>query len=198
MNKLNNMDTLDEALRIIYLESAKESEYSETSKEMEIILASEGIQMNPEAYDILMKKLSSITSELSFGQVLQQAIVNAGTTDEAITESLQFPVNVIVDLKKDTIYTNNVPIVLFKNLLVRLNISFQVAERGIRKTFDILKSQISLKEAEFSGFTPAFRKGFHSSRESIVKTTPRSDGKELFENKEALDKYLERLHELMK
>lgn len=95
-------------------------------------------------------------------------------------------------------FTNNVPVVLFTKLLSALNISFKAAEEAIYKTFNILQSQATIQHSSSSGLNPAFRKGYHTSRESFSKNSPKTDGKELFENKEALEKYLTRLDELMK
>lgn len=187
-------DGLDEALRIIYLETAKDQ--VDTEKEMTYILASEGVDMDPFRYQQLMEKLGAIINEQSFGKLLQQVIGNE-QTDAQVAAAAQLPAQVIADLMEDTIYTNNVPIVLFRNLLVAFNISFRSAERAIRKTFDMLQSQDTIRKATLSGFNPAFRKGYYVSKESFVRNTPKSDGKELYENKEALEKYLSRLNELM-
>lgn len=86
---------------------------------------------------------------------------------------------------------------LFKNLLSYLNISFSSAEKGIRKTFELLQAKLSPTLNSHS-VHPAFRAGlFLSKSDYNAHFANLSDGKELYENKEALDKYLNRLNELL-
>lgn len=196
MDSPNKIDTLDEALRVVFLESAKGTE--EAGAEMQLLLtAPVSVSMSDEKKAFLIQKLNTVITSLSFGQLLQQVMGNLNITEEVVAEKSKLPVSVIVDLKNDTIYTNNVPIVFFKQLLLALNLSFKPVEEAIRKTFEMLQSQVSLKSSNLSGFSPAFRKGYYTSRESLSKNSPNTDGKELFENKEALEKYLTRLNELM-
>lgn len=197
MHTPNKIDTLDEALRVIFLEGAKDA--SDTADaEMQLILSSPAdITMNEDKKALLMQKLNAVIASLSFGQLLQQAMQNLNVTEDIIAEKSKIPVSVVADLKNDAIYTNNVPIVLFKSLLSTLKLSFKPVEAAIRKTFEILQSQVAVRSDSPSGFSPAFRKGYYTSRESFAKNSPKADGKELFENKEALEKYLSRLSELM-
>ncbi len=182
---------------MIFLESAKDA--SDTPEvEMQLILSSSAeITMNEDKKALLIQKLNAVIAPLSFGQLLHQAMQNMNANEDVIAEKSKIPVSVVEDLKNDAIYTNNVPIVLFKSLLSALNLSFKSVETSIRKTFEILQSQVVVKNDNQSGFSPAFRKGYYASRESFSKNSPKTDGKELFENKEALEKYLSRLDELM-
>ncbi len=197
MDTPNKIDTLDEALRVIFLESAKEADTINPEKEMSRILSSVDVIMTESNKELLLEKLNAVILSLSFGQLLQQTMNNMGLSEDITAEKSNLPVSIIQGLKDDAIYTNNVPIKLFKNLLSLLNISFKLVEGSVRKTFEILQSQASVKTESFSGFSPAFRKGYYASRESLAKNSPSTDGKELFENKEALEKYLVRLNELM-
>ena len=117
--------------------------------------------------------------------------------EAVVAHESELPIEVIQDLKGDLVYTNNIPINLFRKLLSILNISFASAESAVRKTFEILQHQVSGRTNSYSGFNPTYRKGHLTSKEELLKNNSRSDGKELFENKEALDKYLLRLNELM-
>ena len=197
MNTPNKIDTLDEALRIIFLESAKEIDGVNPEQGMNQILSSVDVVMNDTKKTLLLEKLNNIIVSLSFGQLLQQAMNNMNVNEVAAAEKSNLPISIIEDLKNDAIYTNNVPIKLFKNLISFLNISFKSVDKSVRKTFEILQSTASLKNDSFSGFSPAFRKGYYVSRELLTKNAPIADGKELFENKESLEKYLSRLNELM-
>ncbi len=197
MNTPNKIDALDEALRVIFLESAKDLDSVNAEKEMSQILSSTDVVMTVEKRTLLLDKLQSIIVSLSFGQLLQQELNNMGINDEVAAEKSSLPISIIKELKDDVIYTNNVPIKLLKNLLSYLNISFKSIEESVRKTFEILHSQSAVKNSSFLGFSPAFRKGHYASRETLIRNSQTTDGKELFENKEALEKYLSRLNELM-
>jgi hypothetical protein len=197
MHTQNKIDTLDEALRVIFLEGAKDAPET-ADAEMQLILSSPSdIAMSEDKKAMLIQKLNTVIVSFSFGQLLQQAMHNLNVTEEVIAEKSKIPVSVVADLKNDAIYTNNVPIVLFKNLLSALGLSFKPVETAMRKTFEILQNQVAVRGDNPSGFSPAFRKGYYTSRESFTKNSPKTDGKELFENKEALEKYLSRLNELM-
>jgi len=193
----SKIDAFDEALRVIFLESAKEGDVENLNMQMAIMLPSTEIVMSDQKKDLLLQKLNAVITSLSFGQLLQQAMQTMGVSEALAAEKSSLPVNVIQDLKGDVIYTNNVPIKLLKNLLTVLNISFKSVEASIRKTFEMLQSQTFSKNDSFSGFSPAFRKGYFASRETFSNKTSKTDGKELYENKEALEKYLTRLNELM-
>ncbi len=195
METQNTIDSIQEALRIIYLEDAKEHLVS-AEKQMSFLLSSQ-TQMKDDKKELLFEKLNDVMCSLTFGQLLQHRIQQLGISETLIAEKADLPVTVIKELQKDAIYTNNVPIVFLKKLLVQLNLSFASAERAIHKTFDSLQSQVMMKTTSCSGFSPAFRKGNDTSRQLITDSRMKIDGKELFENREALNKYLARLDNLM-
>ena len=196
MNLPEKINTLDEALRIIYLERAKDLGDEIISTQMKLILDSQGPEMERSKYESLLDRLSSEAYAPSLGQLLSRAIVNSGLDNAIVALKTRLPLSVVEQLTNDSIYTNNVPIVFFKSLLSTLNISFSAAEKSIRKTFRMLQGQ-TLSKPGISSLSPAFRKGLYLNREAIPKNTYDTEGKELFENKEALDKYLFRLNELM-
>lgn len=183
MNTPNKIDTLDEALRVIFLESAKETDAINPEQEMNQILSSADFVMIGTKKTLMLEKLNAVSTSLSFGQLLQKAIVDLNTTEAVIAEKSSLPVKIIEKLKNDSIYTNNVPIKLFKNLVSFLNISFKAVEESVRKTFEILQSPAAAKSDSFSGFSPAFRKGYYASRESLKKILPQQTGKNYLKTK---------------
>ncbi len=198
MDIQNNIDALDEALKLIFLENPKESNVSSLEKEVEQLLSFSPVKtMAANKMALLIQKLNVVATSLTFGQLFQQALKKENLAEESIAEKIKLPIDVILELKMDNVYTNNIPIVLFRNLLSTLNLSFKSVETAIRKTFEVLQNQVEPRQSNLSGFSPAFRKGFYTSRESFSKNSHKTDGKELFENKEALEKYLIRLNELM-
>lgn len=196
MDTQNKIDSLDEALRLIYLEAAKETDIQVSTKEIKYILSNDTtIQMSENRKKMLLERLKEVGVSLSFGQIVQKALDESN--EKSVLEKSNLPLEVLNELKRDSIYTNNVPIIFLKNLLSILNIPFSTAEAAIKKTFEMLQRQDSIKQNDCSVFSLAYRKGYYNSRESMNRNTSKSDGKELFENKESLEKYLKRLSELM-
>lgn len=188
-------DVLDESLRILSFEKT----LNETPvRELSLILSGNPvIEMPAHSKEELMTKLSTVMNALSLGQILKQKILISGITTDELAANIKLPTQVVNELIADRIYTNNVPIVLFKNLLFYLNISFSAAEKGIRKTFELLQNNFSTNNSNY-GLHPAFRSGtFMSKSEIILPNSKDMDGKELYENKEAIEKYLKRLNDLL-
>ena len=193
----SKINALDEALRLIFLESAKEEGNGIQRKQMALLLPASQLGMSDEKKRLLLQKLGSVAESLSLGRLLQHSMKHSAMNEAVVAHESELPIEVIQDLKGDLVYTNNIPINLFRKLLSILNISFASAESAVRKTFEILQHQVSGRTNSYSGFNPTYRKGHLTSKEELLKNNSRSDGKELFENKEALDKYLLRLNELM-
>lgn len=191
----NNIDILDEALRVMYLQNSTND--GPAQKNLATILSiNYSLEMPEEKKAKLLSQLKSLSVAPTLGQVLQEKLKELNIQPDQLASTTSLPVRVMQDLLEDKIYTNNVPIVFFKNLLKKLNVSFAQAEKSIRKTFELLQSHTLAVES--SSFHPAYRKGLFTEREvSLPAISHRSDGKELYENKEALDNYLTRLEELL-
>lgn len=196
MNANNHIDMLDETLKIFFLESAKTDETA-LHQELSVILSNDNPVEMPDAMRLkLMSRLKDVLLQVSFGQLITEALERNNIEADNLSELTGLPVPVLKELQADTVFTNNVPIVFLKKLLHSLNISYQAAEKAIRNTFELLQHRIP-SAASFNGVTPAFKKGSLSSRESFIKNMPKTSGKELFQNEEALNRYLNRLNELM-
>jgi len=195
---MNNIDITEEALRIVYLERSATLEEEVVNREMEYILSSgTTVEMPEDRKSQLLSRLGDIAFSMSFGQILDKNIRDLEISLEHLAQETKLPVNIIDELIGDRIYTNNVPIVMIKNLLTKLRIGFSTAEKGIKKTFELLQNSI----AEQAGATheiPAFRKGIYLPKDVASGAQLRSDGRELYENKESLDKYIGRLEQLLK
>jgi hypothetical protein len=145
MHTQNKIDTLDEALRVIFLEGAKDAPET-ADAEMQLILSSPSdIAMSEDKKAMLIQKLNTVIVSFSFGQLLQQAMHNLNVTEEVIAEKSKIPVSVVADLKNDAIYTNNVPIVLFKNLLSALGLSFKPVKQLCVKHLKYCKTRLQLE-----------------------------------------------------
>lgn len=196
MNNHDNMNSLDEALRIIWLESSKDADITRSEREIKKILNSEStLEMSEDKELLMMNALRATLSTQSFGEVLTAAMSKKGLSTEPLSISISLPLEVVQDLTMDKIFINNIPIMLFKSLLKQLDLSFSAIEKSIWKTFRTLKSNEYLT----SGFASqaSFRRSHNNSRDSFMKLSGMADGKELFENEDALKKYLSKLETLM-
>lgn len=186
---------LDEALRILSLESVENDKYADN--EMSLILSNEFLVDVPSAKEEeLFVALSGLVTARSLGQVVQEKLQQLEITPVQLSDTVKLPVQVIDKLLVDDLYTNNIPIVLLKNLLNYLNIKFTTAEKSIRKTFELLQGKVFNHDVH-AALAPAFRSSLHTSKSITFPSHKTSDGKELFENSEAMEKYLNRLNELL-
>lgn len=187
-------DILDEVLKVLYLESvtdaSAERELSRITNEFPTA------EMSPLQKAKLFERLSAIEPVNTLGEIISNRLKELHLEADQLSHSTSLPLNVVHDLMEDKIYTNNVPIMFFRNLLNRLGISFQQSEKSIRKTFALLQANIS-KPTSNNGLNPAFRKGPHILGVTNVDAHTKGDHRELYENKEALEKYLTRLNELL-
>jgi hypothetical protein len=194
--KKENVDLIDEALRLLILENASEPDFNRATQEVLFTGIEEGYEMSPAAKGRLLTGLNTFLSAPSFGTLIKSQMAKIELSAERVSEETLLPETVIAELAEDQFYINNIPIKFFKKLLTTLKISFEAAESAVRKTFDILQSQ---QDDFLSGtlLKPAFRKSLMVSNDELSEMVTSNRGKELFENKQALDNYLSRLNELM-
>lgn len=119
-------------------------------------------------------KQQPVSSEKTIGQLITEAINLHELNPDVIAKELQLRGNTIYDLMNDSVYTNCIPIVLFKNLVLSLHIPFKDIEAAMIPTFKLLVS----KEIP----------------ETIKK---KSAWAPLWENEESILKYTNRLRQLM-
>lgn len=200
MSKNIKIDPVDEVLRLIYLESSSLSDNTFSSSQLQHILQIDyNVQIGNREKEAMLGKLFSYAASASLGNLLNEAMEQRNISVQSLSQDLKINSYVIEDLKADKIFTNNVPVVFVKNILQALDVSFKRAETAILKTFELLKSQAVIEELNFRSMQPAFRKGFYTSRENSAWSNNNNiaESRDLFENEEALTKYLLRLDELM-
>lgn len=110
----------------------------------------------------------------TIGQLLTEAFVLNELKADLVERELGFPAGIITKLMNDDYYTNSVPVILFKNLILSLHIRASDVYKAMLPTFNVVLS----KE------TP-----------ETIKKKPH--GYQLWENKEAVIKYTEHLKSLI-
>lgn len=191
MNNTNKINKLNEAVAIAWLEDLVASE-NET-----FILQVENTAthtMSADKRNKMVGQLYSKLSLLSFGELLTKSMTEKSVSIAELSGKAELNESFVKDLQADNLAVNNIPVLLLKKLLNSLAISFADAKTAILKTFEIVRHNTVAGEENFS-VAPAFRRGKTDSDNSSYKRLPNKD---LFENEESLNKYLERLEKLMK
>ncbi len=192
------INVLDESLRLAWLESSQESDSHVSDKELNIIL--KGVynsSMSLDKENLLIDKLFSKFSALSLGQLISNSIQSKSLSYKEVASKTNIPINVLDELKTDTIFPNNIPVIFLKKLLQLLDISFKSADQAVWKTYDIIKSRASISNKYFLQPEPHFRRKQNISPGSLINKNKSTDGSELFENEDSLRKYLNKLENLM-
>jgi len=189
-------DLIDEALRLAYLEQADLLSDEDVDKEISKIDATVGkAGLTPDRENLLLSRLNEVMTTESLGQTISHQLVAMKISIDDLSKTTQLPVDVVQALIHDDIYTNNVPIQLFKKLLDHLKLNVSLVERSIKKTLQLLGEKTQAQDLTLK---PAFRKGFSLSRGPSSQSNRKTDGKELYENAESMEKYITRLKELMR
>jgi hypothetical protein len=188
MNNHNQIDRIEEALRSLFLSG----ETNDPIHLESVLSNTDSIDMSLEKKKNLLDRLGEVLHNASLGQVISKAAKDI--QHETLSHQTGLLVSMIEDLKNDAIYPNNIPIILFRRLLGFLNIPYLVADRAIRKTFYVLQSQSTTPFT--SKISPSFKR-VNSARSVDTRSMSKADGRELFQNEEALNRYLHRLSELM-
>lgn len=189
------------ALHALYFDSALEMDQAQIERELSSMDKDEPnlTGMSAEQKNKLLARLREVQSTKSLGMLLREKIAESKLGLEQIAQETNLPVQVLSSALDDKIYTNNIPVILLINLLKRLKISFNAAEKSIRRTFEMLHTPLT-DNVQRSGFSPAFRRGsaYHNNEvEHGIGSLSSSDGRDLYENEEALNKYITQLDELL-
>jgi hypothetical protein len=193
MSAVNKINLLDEALRILWLESIPKADEETCNKELNLILSeSNGLTMDAEKQKQLIDKLFETVKGISLGELISQAITTENIPDLDLAAQTGLTLNSVKELREDAVFPNNIPVLLFQRFLERLHISFQSVEQSIWKTFEILKRK------DFIDSCPGYvlaRKSRGEIKDGLQNR--KASGREFHQDKESLEKYLIKLKELM-
>jgi len=109
---------------------------------------------------------------------------------------VSLPTTTIEQLKEDYILANSIPVISFRNLLKKLQIPFDKVEQAINKTFHMLKNEASFSPSMIGSLQLSYRRRNASTASAFNTKASKSERQYLFQNEEALNKYLKRLGEL--
>ena len=185
---MKNQDTLDKAIKLLYL-----SDNELNNNHTEVIFKKEyKTKMSDKQKQRMLMQLKQKHVAYTLGNVLTQAMEAKKWNVQSLIEKAHVPLNVMENLLADKIYANTLPVGFMKNILSILEIPFNEAANAIRTSFDSLKVQPAYNAA---GARPVGRKSSHRKTNSTQ--AGNSKTKALFENEEALNKYLNHLEQIM-
>ncbi|UHG94677.1 hypothetical protein [Spirosoma oryzicola] len=179
MKPINN---LDESLRLLQLlkpelywpKQVQEVDYETTLSDAR----------RKELFDSLLKK-----HQLTFGQLLSQQLQSATQSVPALAEHLDLPDEVVNHMLSDQVHPATVPIVIMRDLLNQLSISYEMAKTAIWKTVNVLKSR---QQDQIGNFGLAARKQLANDSPIMGQSQTNYVGDD-----EATSQYLDRLAEFM-
>lgn len=143
--------------------------------------------------------LSSLYKDLSkdtLGSIISKAIVSQNVSELELGQKTGLTPSLVTAIKNDMVFTNSIPVRSLARLVKALNISIHIIEDALKVTFDKLSQESKLFFSVPTNIQPSFRTG--SSDHLTVDRTKKPDESYLYQNKEALDKYTNRLIELHK
>lgn len=197
METENKKISLDEVLRILWIESIGNKEPDSTSDELKLILdANYDSQMNDIKKQLLLDKLYSNLTINTLGKLIHTKISEKSISNENISKGTNIPISTIEGLESDSVYPNNIPAVLFIKFLRLLNISMNELKDTIWNTYEVLNKR-KLMSNKYPALQVSFRRIGSESAKHYQDVGNSNSSKELFENKESLNKYLSLLENLL-
>lgn len=193
--KKTQIEKADEALRILWLEETANASESDTADEQVNRVLQEPVQsvMPEDKESELIARLFEKLSTVSLGVLVTEKIrslqvpVKELAADSGLTESR------IGQIAADELYPHSVPVMLLKNFLEKLGIAFNLAERGIYKTFEMVQQRMQVSNVVTK---PVFRRSMSLEQHDGDDTSKRASTG-MYNNREALHTYLNKLEELM-
>ena len=183
-------DIIDATLKLMKIEGVNRKVEVESNQLENILEANYSVSLDDVKKEQIITKLKN---EYSFGQLLNAKMSENQKTSIELAKEIKFPKLQLLQLVEDKVYANNVPVKKIKQLIVALNISFENAEKAIRKSFDMIvqnqKSNHWRRSTQLS-----YRRNARSSGTNNSYSSQKSG---IYENEQALEKYLEHLKQLM-
>lgn len=143
--------------------------------------------------------IQSLVNELSkdtLGILVSKAMAEQNVISEQVLEQTGLTPNTLTDIREDAIFTNSIPVRSLAKLLKTLKISIKEALGAIDQTFEKLILEGQVMSQLSTSAKPIYRKGSLGKDYGFDISRFKSDGGYLFQNKEALEQYEQRLVQL--
>lgn len=197
-NKNIKINAIDEALKFAYLSAdTEQNNIVNPSEQLNYIInADYPVQLSDELSSKMIGKLYEKLAVDSLGILLINALKDSDIKTEDLAAEVSLPATTIEQLKEDTILANSVPVISFRNLVKKLQIPFDKVEQAINKTFHMLKNEVAFSPSTIGSLQLSYRRRNARTASALNTKASKSERQYLFQNEEALNKYLKRLGEL--
>ena len=198
MKQQNNIHPFDNLL-LAYIASQNQDNLVSgyMDKEAETVFSKQfDVSLPKEKADALLSALAESLSKDSLGSLVQKGLLSTAVPISELQSTTGLTPSLLEDIKTDMVFTNSVPVRSLVKLLKLLNISLDKAQAAIQTTFEKLSAESKMFLSIHAKVQPAFRKGMSHGDTSFDFKRLRSDESYLYQNKEALNKYTNRLSEL--
>lgn len=190
------INSLEEALRIIWLQNSQVSDLDEKELQDYIFSENDPVVMHEIRKEELLNRLFENVNSPSLGTLIKEIIATGKIADDALAAETKIPLPVLNQLAEDEISPGSIPLLLLRSLLLKISLPFRSAQAAILKTFDLLQRQQFL-DLTGKQYQPSFRRGSDKD-DKQQGDRAKSSKKNLLESKESLQRYLAKLEELMK
>jgi len=192
------VDAIDEALKFAYLSAdTEQNNIVNPTQQLNYILNGDyPVQLPDELSSKMIGKLYEKLGVDSLGILLTNALKDNNIKTDDLAVEVSLPTTTIEQLKEDYILANSIPVISFRNLLKKLQIPFDKVEQAINKTFHMLKNEASFSPSMIGSLQLSYRRRNASTASAFNTKASKSERQYLFQNEEALNKYLKRLGEL--
>lgn len=198
MKQSNKIPPFDNLLLAYITGQNQENLVSGSSdKEASIVFSKQyDVFLQKQKADTMLADLTKSLSKDSLGVLVQRGLEATTTPVTEIQSVTGLTLSLLEDIKQDMVFTNSVPVRSLVKLMKLLNISLDKAQAAIQTTFEKLSAESKMFLSIPAKAQPSFRKGMTHGDASFDFKRLRSDESYLYQNKEALDKYTNRLAEI--
>lgn len=198
MKQSNKIPPFDNLLLAYITSQNQENLVSGSSdKEASIVFSKKyDVVLRKQKVDTMLAELTKSLSKDSLGVLVQRGLEATTTPVTEIQSVTGLTPSLLEDIKQDMVFTNSVPVRSLVKLMKFLNISLDKAQAAIQTTFEKLSAESKMFLSIPAKAQPSFRKGMTHGDASFDFKRLRSDESYLYQNKEALDKYTNRLAEI--
>jgi hypothetical protein len=199
MNKNHkNVDALDEMLRLTVLKRSatlfSDEQWIEQMAEYVFGTSPEVLPTDQKRHELFERLQEGLNELETFGDLLSSALRQQNLNLPMLVEAIELSQETLVQLSRDNLFPDRVPVVLMKRLIEFLGFSFGKAKTALQKTATLIIENQSAKN--ISSLTPAFARRW--AIDKIGKERPAAAGDFLdpYSADAALEIYLRRLEAL--
>lgn len=154
------------------------------------------VSMPTDRVQNLLNALGNAISKATLGSLVTASLADKQVADEVIHEKTGLTPSILDSIKQDMAFTNSIPVKSLVKLLKFLAIPFDQIISGMEQTFDKLNVESRMLLAVPASARPSFRKGVQRGDLGAELLHLKADESYLYQNKEAMDKYVKRFTEL--